>query len=44
MDNGKESVVYSIRIQKVFIHINKFKKKCIKIVIQRLTIKINSVL
>lgn len=26
MDNGKESVVYLIRIQKVFIHINKFKK------------------
>lgn len=25
MDNGKESVVYLIRIQKVFIHIN-FKK------------------
>lgn len=44
MDNGKESVVYLIRIQKVFIHINKFKKKCKKIVIQRLTIKINSVL
>lgn len=26
MDNGKESVVYLIRIQKVFIHINKLKK------------------